>query len=48
MTQFRIPFLPSERRKPCSVDELFDPELLDEGMIFVESVGGDIVTLQVM
>ena len=45
--QFRIPFLPSERRKPCSVGELFT-ELFDEDMIFVQGVSSDIVTLQVM
>src|SRR5712671_3359339 len=41
--QLRIPFLPSERRKPCSAGELFD-----EDMIFVQGVSGDVVTLQVM
>src|SRR5580704_11929438 len=41
--QLRIPFLPSERRKPCSARVL-----LDEDMIFVQSVSCDVVTLQVM
>src|SRR5712671_5914970 len=41
--QLRIPFLPSERRKPCSMGELFD-----EDMIFVQGVSSDVVTLQVM
>src|ERR1700730_13192796 len=41
--QFRIPFLPSERRKPCTGSELFD-----EDMIFVQGVSCDVITLQVM
>src|SRR6266436_8538408 len=41
--QLRIPFLPSERRKPCSAWAL-----LDEDMIVVQSVGREIVTLQVV
>src|SRR4029077_7779727 len=41
--QFRIPFLPSERRKPCS-----GRTLPDEDMIFVQSVSRDVVAFQVM
>src|SRR6266436_3412156 len=41
--QLRIPFLPSERRKPCSARLL-----LDEDMIFVQGVSRDVVTFQVM
>src|SRR3981081_3778937 len=41
--QFRIPFLPSERRKPCTGSRLFD-----EDMIFVQGVSSDVITLQVM
>src|SRR6266404_4039875 len=41
--QLRIPFLPSERRKPCSTRAL-----LDEDMIFVQGVSRDVVAFQVM
>src|SRR5438477_7366387 len=41
--QLRIPFLPSERRKPCSARLL-----LDEDMIFVQGVSCDVVAFQVM
>src|SRR5580692_1806366 len=41
--QLRIPFLPSERRKPCAASELFD-----EDMIFIQGVSCDVVTLQVV
>src|SRR5258708_39770813 len=48
MMQLRIPFLPSERRKPCSVGELVDEDLFDEDMIFVQCVSGDVVAFQIM
>ena len=41
--QFRIPFLPSLRRKPCSEDEL-----LDEDTIFLQCVGCDVVAFQIV
>src|SRR5438477_9666986 len=43
MMQFRIPFLPSERRKPCSARAL-----LDEDMIFVQGISREVVAFQVM